>query len=513
MKLVTSQQMRDIDHTAIEEYGIAGTVLMENAGRAVADAAEEMVEGFGHVLVVCGRGNNGGDGFVAARHLHNRGISAEVFLLAEAGELSGDAATNCRIAQKMGLPIVENPDTEALEAAVDSADIVIDAILGIGISGEVHGAAQSGIETINQSLALVLAVDIPSGVSSDTGAVLGEAVEADRTLTFGLPKIGHYCYPGRDLCGEIEVVDISLPRELLTTDALTTNLTEAVDAWLMLPHRWADMHKGDAGRLLIVAGSAGMTGAAALAGLAAVRSGAGLVTLAIPESLNDILEVKCTEVMTLPVPETGQRSLAPEAAAQILAFAENCDAVALGPGLSQVAATQELARELIGRISQPLVVDADGLNACADAIEVLKDRSAPTVITPHPGELSRLVDLSVTDIQADRVGAARQAAGDLGCVVVLKGAATVTAAPDGEVWVNPTGNPGMASGGVGDVLTGVIAALLAGGADDLEAAVSGVFHHGRAGDLAAERCGERGLVASDLLEQVPAAFLDGGLAV
>ncbi len=513
MKLVTSQQMRSIDHTAIEEYGIAGTVLMENAGRAVADAAEEMVEGFGHVAVVCGRGNNGGDGFVAARHLYNRGMSVEVFLLAEAGELSGDAATNCRIAQKMGLPIVENPDTEVLEAAVDSADIVIDAILGIGISGEVHGAAQSAIETINQSLALVLAVDIPSGLSSDTGAVLGEAVEADRTLTFGLPKVGHYCYPGRDLCGEIEVVDISLPQELLTSDALTTNLTEAVDAWLMLPYRWGDMHKGDAGRLLIVAGSAGMTGAAALAGLGAARSGAGLVTLAVPESLNDILEAKCTEVMTLPVPETGQRSLARETAAQILAFAENCDAVALGPGLSQVSETQELARELIGRISQPLVVDADGLNACVDATDVLKDRSAPTVITPHPGELSRLVDLSVTDIQADRVGAARQAAGDLSCVVVLKGAATVTATADGEVWVNPTGNPGMASGGVGDVLTGVIAALLAGGADDLEAAVSGVFYHGRAGDLAAERCGERGLVASDLLEQVPAAFLDGGLTV
>ncbi len=510
MKLVTSEQMRSIDRQAIEERGIPGVVLMENAGRAVADAADEMlgeIDAFARAAVVCGRGNNGGDGFVATRHLANRGWDVDVYLLASSDDLTGDAATNCRIAQQMGLPIVENPEPEELEAALDSADLIIDAILGTGLSGEVEGIARAAIEAINESPASVLAVDMPSGVSSDSGAVLGEAVRADRTLTFGLPKVGHYCYPGRDCCGEIEVVDISLPWDLLTDQALTTNLTEAMDAWLMLPYRRPEMHKGEAGRLLIVAGSAGMSGAAALAGLAAMRAGAGLVTLAVPESINDILEVKCTEVMTLPLPETPQRSLASAAAEGILAFAENCDAVALGPGLSQATETRQLLRDLIEQIPLPLVVDADGLNACVGATEMLTGRSAPTVITPHPGELSRLIGLPVPDIQADRVGVARQAAEDLGCVTVLKGAGTVTAAPDGQLWVNPTGNPGMASGGVGDVLTGVIAALLAGEADGLDAAVSGVFYHGLAGDLAAESCGERSLIASDLLEQLPDAFL------
>ncbi len=274
----------------------------------------------------------------------------------------------------------------------------------------------------------------------------------------------------------------------------------------MLPPRWADMHKGEAGRLLIVAGSPGMTGAAAMAGLAAVRSGAGLVTVGIPASLNDILEVKCTEVMTLPLPETAPGSLAPDAMDEILEFADGCDAVALGPGLSQVPETAELARELIERISAPLVVDADGLNACAGATEPLQNRKTPTIITPHPGELSRITGQSIADIQQDRVTAARQTAHDLQCVVVLKGAGTIIANPSGEVWVNPTGNAGMASGGVGDVLTGVIGGLLAGNGDAMKAAISAVYCHGLAGDLAEEYCGQRALIASDLLVQLPAAF-------
>jgi len=506
MKLVTTEQMRSLDRAAIDDYGIPGVVLMENAGRAMAEAAAQMLDGSGRVIVVCGRGNNGGDGFVAARHLSNRSVPVEVYLLAAVDDLEGDAATNCHIAQRMKVPIFENPDQATIEAAVNSANLVIDAILGTGISGEVHGAAREAIEAINQSTAPVVAVDIPSGISGDTGQVMGVAVRADRTLTFGLPKIGHYCYPGRDHCGEIELVDISLPATLVAAAELPTNLTTSQDVAAMLPPRWGDMHKGDAGRLLIVAGSPGMTGAAAMAGLAAVRSGAGLVTVGIPESLNYILEVKCTEVMTLPLPETAQGSLAPEAMDEILEFAEGCDTVALGPGLSQVPKTAELARQLIERISVSLIVDADGLNACAGATEPLKNRDAPTIITPHPGELSRLMGWSITDIQQDRVTAAQQAAQDLQCVVVLKGAGTVTANPDGEVWVNPTGNAGMASGGVGDVLTGVVGGLLAGGGDAMKAAISAVYCHGLAGDLAEDYCGQRALIASDLLVQLPAAL-------
>ena len=395
MKLVTTEQMRSLDRATIEDYGIPGVVLMENAGRAVAEAAAQMLEGPGRVVVVCGRGNNGGDGFVAARHLSSAAVAVEIYLLAAVDDLQGDAATNCHIAQRMGLPIMENPGPQALEAALDSADVVIDAILGTGVSGEVEGAAQAAIEAINQATAPVVAVDIPSGISGDTGAELGEAVWADRTLTFGLPKIGHYCYPGRDHCGEIELVDISLPAVLVAAVDLPTNLTTSQDVAVMLPPRWADMHKGEAGRLLIVAGSPGMTGAAAMAGLAAVRSGAGLVTVAIPQGLNDILEVKCTEVMTLPLPETAQGSLAPEAMDEILDFAQGCDAVVLGPGLSQVPDTAELARRLIERISAPLVVDADGLNACAGITEPLTNRKTPTIITPHPGELSRIMNESI----------------------------------------------------------------------------------------------------------------------
>ncbi len=460
MKLVTTEQMRSLDRAAIDDYGIPSVVLMENAGRAVAEAAAQMLDGPGRVVVVCGRGNNGGDGFVAARHLSNRSVPVEVYLLAAVDDLQGDAATNCHIAQQMNLPICESPDPAVLEAALSSADLIVDAILGTGISGAVRGPAKAAISAINQSPARVLAVDIPSGISGDTGQVMGVAVQADRTLTFGLPKIGHYCYPGRDHCGEIELVDISLPAALVAAADLPTNLTTSQDVAAMLPPRWADMHKGDAGRLLIVAGSPGMTGAAAMAGLAAVRSGAGLVTVGIPASLNAILEVKCTEVMTLLLPETAHGSLAPEARDEILKFAESCDAVALGPGLSQ----------------------------------------------PHPGELSRLIGQSVADIQQDRVTAARQAAQELQCVVVLKGAGTVIADPSGEVWVNPTGNAGMASGGVGDVLTGVIGGLLAGGGNVMEAAISGVYCHGLAGDLAEEYCGQRALIASDLLVQLPAAF-------
>ncbi len=495
MKIVTTEQMRSLDRAAIDDYGIPGVVLMENAGRAVAEAAAQMLDGPGRVVVVCGRGNNGGDGFVAARHLSNRSVPVEVYLLTAIENLAGDAAANCHIAQRMKVPIIEKCDPATLEAAVSSADLIIDAILGTGISGKVRGTAREAIEAINQSPARVLAVDIPSGISGDTGQVMGVAVRADRTLTFGLPKIGHYCYPGRAHCGEIELIDISLPAALVAAANLPTNLTTSPDVAAMLPPRWADMHKGDAGRLLIVAGSPGMTGAAAMAGLAAVRSGAGLVTVGIPKSLNDILEVKCTEVMTLPLPETAQGSLASDAIDEILEFAESCDVVVLGPGLSQVSETAELARRLIERISAPLVVDADGLNACAGATEPLKSRETPTIVTPHPGELSRLIGRSIADIQQDRVSAARQATQDLQCVVVLKGAGTVIANASGEVWVNPTGNAGMASGGVGDVLTGVIGGLLTGGGEVMNAAISGVYCHGLAGDLAEEYCGQRALVA------------------
>jgi len=507
VKLVTADEMREMDRRTIEEWGLPGMVLMENAGRAVARSAEEMLEELagGRVVVVAGRGNNGGDGFVAARWLHRAGRDVEVCLLAGGEELSGNAATNYAFARRMGVPIHERADRELLDERLAGAALIVDGVLGTGISGEVRGAAREAIAAINAAPAPVLAIDIPSGVHADTGGILGDGVQAHTTVTMALPKLGLYQYPGRERCGQVIVAPIGISRELTESDELRTNLTLAADAAGMLPSRSPEMHKGDAGRLLIIAGSVGMTGAAALAGLAAARSGAGLVYIACPESLNDILEAKCTEVLTLPMPETEARSPALAAEEPIAEFAADMDAVVLGPGLSQHEESAELARRLAARIEPPMLIDADGLNAFAGRVEELGDRPGPTVLTPHPGEMSRLTGRSIGDIQADRLGSARAAAEATGAVVVLKGAGTVTASPDGEAWVNPTGNEGLAGGGTGDVLAGMIGAFLAGGAPALGAAVAGVYYHGRAADLAVQP-GMRGLVASDLLHVLPTVF-------
>ncbi len=501
MKLCTAEQMRRIDETAMGKDGIPGVVLMENAGRQVVAAVRELLatQARARVVVICGKGNNGGDGLVAARHLLNHGTDVQVVLLAKGTDLSGDAAVNYRIAHTMGVPMVENADEEAVKVRASRADVIVDAILGTGIHGEVTGIARAAIAAINAGRAQVVAVDIPSGVHADTGAALGEAVRADVTVTFGLPKLGLVQYPGAELCGELRVADISLPRGLLNSELLRAELVTAELAAELLPRRPPAMHKGEAGRVLVVAGSVGMTGAAALCGLACLRAGAGLVSIACPASLNDVLEVKCTEVMTVPVAQTAARSIAAAARADVLGHAARSDAVALGPGLSQHPETAGFVQETVTAIPVPLVLDADGLNCLGGDGAMLRRRPAPTIVTPHPGELARLLGTTAELIQEDRVDAARRAAELTGAVVVLKGAATITAATDGRVFVNSTGNPGMASGGMGDVLTGVIAALVAGGAPPAAAAVAGVFYHGLAADRAAER-GARGLIAGDVVE-------------
>lgn len=492
------------------EQGVSGRVLMENAGRAVAEAVVERaaeVEGGARVVVVAGKGNNGGDGLVAARLLYNRGLDVVVYLLAAGQELTGDAAENYAAARAYGVPIVEEPTHQQLREACANADIIVDAILGTGIRGEVHGPAREAIEAINSAGAEVIAVDLPSGVNSDTGALCGVAVAANVTLTFGLPKVGNVVYPGAKLCGELRVVDIGIPSDAVAKADIRTHLITPELAELCLPARWADMHKGDAGRVLVVAGSRGYTGAATLAAMGALRAGAGLVYLAIPESLNPILEVKCTEAITLPLPETETASLSPQAAAAILEHAAACEAVALGPGLSRHPQTAQLVRDLVASIETPLVLDADGLNCLADTdVTPLTQRRAPTVITPHPGELARLMGRDVPTLQSDRLGAARAAAKLFSCVVVFKGAGTIVAEPDGQAWVNATGNHGMASAGVGDVLTGLIAGLLAGGANPEQAAIAGVYYHGRAADLAAEGRDPRCVIASDLLDNLGRAM-------
>ncbi|MBU0610189.1 MAG: NAD(P)H-hydrate dehydratase, partial [Armatimonadetes bacterium] len=478
MRLATAEQMREMDRRTIEEYGLPGLVLMENAGRAVADAAWELLpENGGRVLILAGKGNNGGDGFVAARHLAAVGVEVAVLLFAKLSDLSGDAATNAHYAEKSGLTIIEEPDDETVVGAMELADVIVDGLLGTGLSGDVRGRLREVIELLDFATVPIVAVDIPSGLDANTGKVLGAAVEAEVTCTFGLAKPGLVQYPGKAHVGELRVVDIQLPPALLDDPTLTTVLTEASDCVAMLPSRPPDAHKGDTGRVLVVGGSPGLTGAPAMTGLAAARAGAGLVTVAIPAPLHPLVAAKLTEVMTLPLPPGEGDTIGLQALDALLETAARADAVALGPGLSRQGQVAELVEALVREVQAPLVLDADGLNAVAGRARLLRDRSAPLILTPHPGEMARLLDLAIEEVQADRLGLARAAAERFDAVIVLKGAATVIADPEGEAWINPFANPGMASGGMGDILTGIIAALAAGGADPLAASVAGVYLH------------------------------------
>jgi len=498
MKLVTSQEMRAIDAAAVGEYGIPGIVLMENAGLRVVEAVCEALTPGGRVVVTCGHGNNGGDGLVVARHLLNRGVDVRVMLLAKGSDLAGDAAANHGIARKMGVPILEAPSTRALNAAAESADLLVDAILGTGVKGKAHGAALAAVRATRRCRGRIIAVDIPSGVSADDGALLGEAVRAEVTVTLGLPKIGLYTYPGRGYCGDIHVVDIGLPRPLLISPGLRTNLTTTEEAARRLPTRPPDAHKGDFGRVVILGGSPGFTGAPCLAAEGALRVGAGLVTVGCAESLNPILEAKLTEAMTRPLPETPQSALGRDSVSDALGLCAQADAVVLGPGLSRHPEAAAFARAVIHSVAAPLVVDADALTALAGDLAPLRTRRGPTVLTPHPGEMSRLCSTTIAAVQSDRLGWCRRLADETGAVAALKGAGTVVAAPDGEAWVNPTGSSALATGGTGDVLAGAIAGLLAGGADALSASVAAVYYHGAAADLAESRTSGRGVTAGDV---------------
>lgn len=512
MKVATAEQIRAIDRAAVE-LGLPSVVLMENAGLAVMHAVVEIAEALGDdpsVLVVAGKGNNGGDGLVVARHLSNHGYDVAVALLCTGEELKGDAAVNYAAARGYGVELLEDCQGQELMRAIAGADLLVDAILGTGVSGDVTGRAREALDLINDRQAPVVAVDLPSGINADTGAVCGAAVRALVTVTFGLPKVGNVVYPGAAYGGELRVADISLPPAALEDAAIQTSLLTPQVAESALPPRWPDMHKGDAGRVLVVAGSRGYTGAATLAAMGALRAGAGLVYLAAPASLNMILETKCTEAITLPQPETDVASLARAAADELVAVASQCNAVVLGPGLSRHPETAELVGELVRRVEVPLVIDADGLNCLADVGPlVLGERPGPTVITPHPGELGRLLGDSVAEVQVDRLARARRAAAALDVLTVLKGAGTIVARPDGEAWINTTGSSALATGGTGDVLAGMQGAFVAGGSTPEEASLAAVYYHGLAGDLAAKHTNERHVIASDLLAALGEALPRG----
>jgi NAD(P)H-hydrate epimerase len=478
---------------------------MENAGRAVVEEVLEWLPPGGSVVVVCGGGNNGGDGFVVARQLHLLGVPVRAALIADAKKVRGDAAANLKRARAVGVPI----DGERWRAP--AAGVIVDAIFGTGLARDAGGPAAVSIRRINAGresragAVRVVAVDLPSGLCADSGQILGVAVRADATVTIQAAKLGLVLEPGRSLAGRVRVARIGIAEDAPGIRADAELWTRAA-AGAGLPERPPSGHKGTFGHALIVAASEGKTGAAALAADGATRAGAGLVTIACPAGLNDILEIKCTEAMTVPVPDTSERALAASAAGAILELAAERSAVGLGPGIGRAAETSKLVDGLVLRLRKPLVIDADGLFAFAGEPERLAARKAPTVLTPHPGEASGLLGVAPAEINRDRVAAARKLAERTGAVVLLKGAASVTAAPDGRVVVNPTGGPALGSGGTGDVLTGMVTGLLAQGVGAFEAAALAAFVHGAAADRIAAATGASGLTAGDLARALPAEF-------
>ncbi len=507
MKLLTAARMRTLDQRAIEEVGIPGLVLMENAGRGTAELTAQR---FGHlhpgpVLVLCGRGNNGGDGFVIARYLQHAGWKVRTLVLCPPGALSGDAAVNLAILRRCRGDIDFAPDEASLDSSLAQCNdvrLLVDALFGTGLSSAIRGHHARAVDWINTRGRPVTAVDIPSGVDATSGRILGRAVRADLTVTFGAAKVGMAVHPGAGHVGELSVLDIGLPPFLEEDcDAL---LVEASDAAPLLPPRPVTGHKGTFGHLLVVAGSTGKAGAASMTAEGALRIGAGLVTLACPEGVHPIVAGKPVEAMTHPL--VGDDFLAPSCLDELRSLCRGKDALALGPGMGQAPQTFALIRDLVRSTSLPMVLDADALNAIAEDPQVLTEREGKrAVLTPHPGEMARLVGGTVAEIEEDRIGAARSFAGLHGVVLVLKGARTVIAFPDGRIRINGSGNPGLASGGMGDVLTGIIGGLLAQGLSAEDASVLGVYLHGFAADRLSLSFGSAGMLATDLLREIPAA--------
>jgi len=506
VKLVTAAQMRSIDRRAIEDFGVPGLLLMENAGRAVVEAMERFFGGLSgrRYAVVCGRGNNGGDGLVVARLLHAGELPVLCVLLARADALQGDAAVNLERARQAGVEIHAAADPAAfapLKWRLSQCDVVVDAILGTGLAREVSGLAREAVEFLGNLDRPVVSVDIPSGLSADTGKVQGVALTAALTVTFGCPKVGHVLFPGAGLTGKLEVADIGLPPAAILAENVPGHLINAAAARSLLRPRPAEAHKGTFGHLLVVAGSVGKTGAAAMCAQAAARSGVGMVTAAVPEALNPILEVKLTEAMTEPLPGK------PEAALErINSLLHRTQALAVGPGWATDDDSARVVCELVRKSPRPMVIDAGGLICLANDLSALSSAAAPRVVTPHPGEMAVLTGTSVPDVQADRVGCACRFAAEHLCTVVLKGARTVIAALGGRYWINSSGSVALASAGMGDVLTGLIGGLLAQGYGPLEAAQLATYWHGLAGELAARRIGEVGVLATDVIDSLPAAW-------
>jgi ADP-dependent NAD(P)H-hydrate dehydratase / NAD(P)H-hydrate epimerase len=510
-RVPSTQQIRALEASYIKENDANwGQVLMEIAGRGAAQAIfESWSQTMGDVTVFCGRGNNGGDGMVVARYLHLWGVPVTVVMIPAKKSSAGDfemstpeANANRKIVERLKIPLTIGSSVPEY----NDSSIIVDALLGTGIDREVEGDYRSAIDSINVSGARVVAVDLPSGIHSDSGQIMGTAVRADSTITFAYLKSGLLCGPGADLSGDLAVIDIGLPD--VTEQKPNINLSVAELIRQRLPLRPVESNKGTFGTVLTIAGSFGMMGATMLASESALRVGAGLSLLAVPRSL--VAQLPPQEVIYRPLPETEAQSISLEALKALEEEFEKASSIILGPGISTqdetVQFVQKFVKEVLSGSKKPCIIDADALNAIAKDKSKLKFRDKHIVLTPHPKELSRLMNTDTKVIQADRVNSAQDAASQFGCVIVLKGSHTVIADPEGNVFINPTGNAGMATAGAGDVLSGVIGGLLAQGLSALDAAVVGVYLHGAAGDVAAEDIAETGLVASDIMHAIPFAL-------
>lgn len=504
--LITGSQMASIDRRAIDS-GVPSIELMEAAGQGVTKAVENLLGELQnrHIVILCGKGNNGGDGFVIARQAAQSGAKVQVFTATATQEITGDAKTNF---DRLPPDIVQSADHIAtVQNALVNADIAIDALLGTGIQGPPRGIYADLINALTRAKCPIVAVDIPSGLNADTGKIEGPCATATCTVTFALPRIGHFFYPGRAKCGKLHLIDIGIPPSAIEPERISTCLIDNRRCARLLPHRKPDAHKGDCGKVYILAGSVGLTGAAALSANAALKGGAGLVTLGVPKSLNDILETKVTEAMTHPLPEVKKgRCLALRARGEIKRACRTADSIAIGPGLGTHRETVELIRRLVRDLRSPAVIDADALNALAGDLDAIRACETPLVLTPHIGEFARLTGHSIAEIQRDPIALVLEFASDVGATTVLKGAPTIVATSEGQAHINPTGNPGMATGGTGDVLTGLLAALIGQGLNPSDAACTAVYLHGLAADIAVQKTGHMSLIASDIIENFATAI-------
>lgn len=503
VKISSVSEMRGLDQTAIQAYGIREELLMENAGEATYFVISSEVGIRGKTFIVCcGIGNNGGDGFVVARKIHSNGGRVKVCILGDRAKYKGAARLNLDIISKLEIEIQDVVSVDEIRMAMAHADVIVDAIFGTGLVREVTGLYRDVIELINSFGKPVFSADIPSGVSGDSGQVMGVAVKADYTVTFGLPKLGNILFPGYELCGKLYVTHISFPPAIYEADTLKVEVNRPK----RLPPRDRNAHKGSVGQVLFIAGATNYFGAPYFSALSFLKAGGGYSRLAAPASIIPFIAGKGSEIVFLPQKETDTGSIAFENKGALVDLAAKMDMVVLGPGLSLNSETQGLVRELLKEIHRPVLIDGDGITAVSGDLEILKQRRSATILTPHLGEMSRLTGLGVPEIDARKIQILQQTSKDLNAVVVLKGGRSLIGFPDEKVYVNISGNPGMATAGSGDVLTGTVSAMFGLGLDLGDAVLKGVFIHGLAGDMAAWEKGEDGMTAQDILDHLPPAI-------